>query len=64
MGWMDEGSLVCAISGVHHHGSVRLLVMVQGRVFPELEYTSFHHGSSGDHLLVQQDITGVLQDID
>jgi hypothetical protein len=63
MGWTDEGTLVCASSEVHQHGSGRLLVMVQGRL-PGLAYTSSHHGSSGEHLPVQQDTTGVEQEID
>jgi hypothetical protein len=64
MGRTDGGSLVYASSQVHHHGSVRLLVMVQGRALPGLVYTSFHRDSSGEHLPVQQDTTGVVQEID
>jgi hypothetical protein len=64
MGRMDEGSPVCASSEVHRHGFVRLLVMVQGRLLPGLAYTSFHRGNSGEHRLVQQDTTGVVEEID
>jgi hypothetical protein len=64
MGRMDEGSLVCASSEVHRHGFVLLLVMVQDRMLPVLAYTSFHRGSSGEHLLVHQDTTGVVGEID
>jgi len=60
----DEAFLVCATSEVHHHGFVRLLVMVRGRVLSELAYTSFHRGSNGEHLPVQQDTIGVMVDID
>ena len=64
MGRTDGGSLVCASSQGHHHGFARLLVMAQGRALPVLEYTSFHRDSSGEHLPVQQDTTGVVQEID
>lgn len=60
----DEAFLVCASSEVHHYGFVRLLVMVWGRVLPEPGYTSFHRGSNGEHLPVQQDTIGVVEDID
>jgi hypothetical protein len=62
MGRTDEGYLVCASTEVHHHGSVHLLVMVQGPVV--LAYTFFHRGNSGEHLPVQQGTTGVEQEID
>ena len=38
--------------------------MVWGRVLSELVYTSFHRGSNGEHLPVQQDTIGVMEDID
>jgi hypothetical protein len=62
MGRADEGCVVSVNSEVHHHGSERLLVMVQGPVL--LAYTSFHHDSSGEHLPVHQDTTGVEEEID
>jgi hypothetical protein len=61
----DEAFLVCATSEVHHHGFVRLLVMVVwGRVVSELAYTSFHRGSNGEHLPVLQDTIGVVEETD
>jgi hypothetical protein len=59
----DEAFVVCTTSEVHHHGFVRLLVMVWGRL-SELAYTSFHRGNNGDHLPVQQDTIGVVKEID
>jgi hypothetical protein len=60
---MDEAFVACATSVVHHHGFVHLLVMVWGRL-SELAYTSFHRVSNGEHLPVQQDTIGVVEEID
>ena len=60
----DEAFLVCATSEVHRHGFIRLLVMVWGRVLPELAYTSFLRGNNGEHLPVQRDTIGVEGEID
>jgi hypothetical protein len=38
--------------------------MVWGWVLSELAYTSFHRGSNGEHLPVQRDTIGVVQEID
>jgi hypothetical protein len=59
----DGAFLVCAASEVHHHGFVRLSVMVRG-LLPDLAYRSFHRSSNGEHLPVQQDTIGVVEGID
>ncbi len=60
----DEAFLVCATSVVHRHGFVHLSVMVWGRVLPEVAYMSFRRGNNGEHLPVQLDTIGVVEEID
>lgn len=60
----DEAFLVRANLVVHHRGSARLLVKVQGQMLPGLVYTPFHHGSNGFRRRVQQDTIGVVEDTD
>jgi len=64
MGRMGEACLVYVSLVVHHHGYERLSVRVQDRLLPGRVYNTFHRGSSGGHLLVQQDTIGVVEDID
>jgi hypothetical protein len=64
MGRMGAACLVYVSLAVHHHGYEPLSVRVEGQLLLIRVYMSFHRGSSGGHLLVEQDIIGVVGDRD